>query len=591
MEKQLQNTLLNLIEKNSSLPVLATDLLLNVKEVNQFTHQLSQELKPGDNLLERLPALKGVISHTTLLNLKPGASTQTAVSIPYWGNGTLLVSSEANTKNKFYFVFISNDIESSIEGKKCFLNNFTATHDLTGKVLELSGIPDKVGLQFSEYILNDLFKHLHPDDREYFFTHALQPVLVNKQPVTTRVRLKKPFGDYLWMEVSINSSQENKNQIRSYWKPIDSYTESDEKSQPENLPCNVPAMVFRSLFDKCRTMIYLSEGCHALTGYPPSAVAYNNKVCFTDLIHVSDKKETVEAVTKAINCKSSYEVEYKATTADGILKWFWEQGKPVFNKGGELIFIEGLITDITERKIYEEKLRENEKILKQTNSELNTFIYKASHDLKGPLASIEGLTMIGKDEVQDQTSLKYLDMINQRCMKLSDTVHLLINVAKIRQSLPIKESIKLNAFIHEAWLEALRSVPEAEDIQFSCSVQNINTFNTDKTFLHIIFSNLLENAVRYRRKLARPSKVSVVVKKYGNGIKVHVEDNGTGIKEKQKKRIFNMFFRGTELSQGSGLGLYLVKYTINKLGGRIHCTSKHGYGTRFTFVLNDKGQE
>ena len=124
------------------------------------------------------------------------------------------------------------------------------------------------------------------------------------------------------------------------------------------LICNLPGMVYRCRNDRDWTVTYLSEGCFALTGYHPSDFT-ENRITYVQLIHPDDRDIVWDKVQVALRAKKPFAFTYRIKTASGEEKWAWEQGRGVFASNGELLFLEGFITDITERKLAEEALRES----------------------------------------------------------------------------------------------------------------------------------------------------------------------------------------------------------------------------------------
>ncbi len=122
------------------------------------------------------------------------------------------------------------------------------------------------------------------------------------------------------------------------------------------LMANLPGMAYRCMNDKDWTMEFVSEGSLALTGYEPSDLIGNSKVSYAQLIHPDDVEMVWDKVQAALERKEPFELEYRIGTADGAQKWVWEQGRGIFSAEGELLSLEGFITDITERKLAEERL-------------------------------------------------------------------------------------------------------------------------------------------------------------------------------------------------------------------------------------------
>jgi PAS domain S-box-containing protein len=243
------------------------------------------------------------------------------------------------------------------------------------------------------------------------------------------------------------------------------------------------------------------------------------------------------------------------------------------NGGRNLIFLR----DVSEKKKAEERLT-------AINKDLETFIYKASHDLRGPLASIIGLVNVSFTEITDKNSLKYLEMISQSTARLDKILIGLVQSMNIRDAKVISEPIHFHSLISET-LQRLGHCEGYSDISVSYEVNLQSSFVSSRFILESVFQNIIENAIRYRNRRAVPSFLKIGVTESASGIQVVFEDNGIGIEADLHDRIFEMYFRGTAESSGSGLGLYLVKASIHKLGGSIRIESELRIGSRFILFL------
>jgi PAS domain S-box-containing protein len=124
---------------------------------------------------------------------------------------------------------------------------------------------------------------------------------------------------------------------------------------------NLPGMVYRCGNDPDRTMEFVSEGCNALTGYTPDELVDSRRISFVDLIHSDDRKMVRDAIQSGILVKRAFQIEYRIIRADGSVIQVWEQGRGIYSESGDLLSLEGFITDITERKTIQEILKKSEK--------------------------------------------------------------------------------------------------------------------------------------------------------------------------------------------------------------------------------------
>ncbi|MCZ6692610.1 MAG: PAS domain S-box protein [Bacteroidetes bacterium] len=233
--------------------------------------------------------------------------------------------------------------------------------------------------------------------------------------------------------------------------------------------------------------------------------------------------------------------------------------------------------DITKRTKAEQEL-------KNINQELELFMYKTSHNFKGPAASIRGLIDVALQETKDPNAHNYLELIEKSTVGLEKTLDSLLEVIRVKQGKINLKKIDFNKILEEV-VDSLKYLPGFSEVKFKSVIPNKSNFYSDRTLLVSIFQNLIENAVKYR-DLKKKSLVKISVEEdEKTGVKIQVEDNGLGIRSDVEGEIFNMFFRANEFSKGIGLGLYLVKNSVEKLNGSIRVRSKEGKGTNFSLYL------
>ena len=271
-----------------------------------------------------------------------------------------------------------------------------------------------------------------------------------------------------------------------------------------------------------------------------------------------------------------YELQLQHKNGDTI--WVLVAGAPYIDSNGDAIGTIAIITDITDRKSTEIKLQEK-------NNELDAFVYKASHDLKGPLASIIGVTNIARDEVKLPEATRYFDLISKSTERLDNILSELLDVTRINKAQLNYEPINI-PFIIDDIINSLKHLPKSQHIDFQKDIHINNGFQSDKKLLTSILQNLIVNSINYHDPKAQPPVVRVSVKeKFKNKIEFQVSDNGQGIPTRMQQKVFEMFYRGNTQSKGSGLGLYIVKNSIEKLQGSCELQSEPGSGTTFSFVL------
>ncbi|MFW5761905.1 MAG: two-component regulator propeller domain-containing protein, partial [Cyclobacteriaceae bacterium] len=234
-----------------------------------------------------------------------------------------------------------------------------------------------------------------------------------------------------------------------------------------------------------------------------------------------------------------------------------------------------------------EKLKNTLNQLLQTNKELDTFIYRASHDLKGPITRLLGLTMLAKLDNMKNNTQDFIKVIEMNSHDMNRMLNKLINVHEIDKESVVYSEIDLGKLLNEAKNNLdiiLKENPV--DLNISTNFKKNQKIVSDEKLLKLVITNLLENAVIFRRN----HEVNVDIQVFNEDDKLYlkVEDDGLGINQKYFERIFDMFFRGSEKSKGNGLGLYIVKKIMKKLDGEISVNSQENKFTFFEIKLPHK---
>ncbi len=242
------------------------------------------------------------------------------------------------------------------------------------------------------------------------------------------------------------------------------------------------------------------------------------------------------------------------------------------------------VEDITDLKQSHLKLIEKNRDLEKVNSELDSFVYRVSHDLRAPLTSILGLISLMKMETSPEKVHEYIEMQEKSIVKLDQFINEIINLSRNSRLGVSVSRININELIHELF-EGQHYIKTANEIKRICNVCEDVVLFSDLQRLSIILNNLISNSLKYANPYQECPFVEVnVYMEYTNCI-IEVLDNGIGIPENLLPRIFEMFFRATQKHSGSGLGLYIVKETVEKLKGTISVEPQTPYGTMFRVVL------
>jgi signal transduction histidine kinase/tetratricopeptide (TPR) repeat protein len=223
----------------------------------------------------------------------------------------------------------------------------------------------------------------------------------------------------------------------------------------------------------------------------------------------------------------------------------------------------------------EQKVRERTAEMKQAYKELDTFFYRSSHDFRRPLTTFMGLSEVAKITVKDQNALNLFEKVKETAINLDRMLIKLQSISDVGAHQFVYREVSMQTIFENA-LDTYQEAIDTFGIRISVNVGEIKNFLSYPAFLKIIIENLLENSIQFRGR-NDPQITMAAIEKYG-GVEITVKDNGQGVEEEYQDRLFDMFFRGNELSKGNGLGLYIVKKAVSKLSGTLHLETTFGKG-------------
>jgi signal transduction histidine kinase len=234
-------------------------------------------------------------------------------------------------------------------------------------------------------------------------------------------------------------------------------------------------------------------------------------------------------------------------------------------------------------EIKNELIHQQNVIIQERTESLETFLYKASHDLKGPLKSIDGLCDLGKKEKNN--SSVYFDFILKSSQRLQGILESLLGLAKQRSQVLTISTIPLAELIHSCILQSLKEHPGISTITIKNNIPKEVTLRSDYFSIYSVVQNIMENAIKYQDAEKDERVLEISYESTYLGHRLFFKDNGIGIPSKSMDHIFEMFYRAnTTDSSGVGLGLYIVKQTVQLLKGKISIESKE---KKYTHVIID----
>jgi PAS domain S-box-containing protein len=386
-----------------------------------------------------------------------------------------------------------------------------------------------------------------------------------------------------------------------------------ENSVDENLPIDTSPL-FKSILENSKeaaifildekgTVLESNPGALQHFGYSPEDIKGKN---FSVLFTPEDKD------------KSSPEIELKSVLETGSAKdnnyVVHKNGQHIWCHGESILamdekekkFIVKIVYDIDEQKVLEHSLTSSNEQLSQTTEDLNlvnldlssknekldrtikdldTFVYTASHDLKAPINNIEALVDALEQELdqgKNKEEIKeIIKMINKSIDKFKITIDDLATIGKVQAEGKNEDAseVSFQEILEDVKLNLKELIENAGSI-FFVDFSNAPAVNFSPKNLRSVLQNLISNAIKYRSPLRR-SEIQIISKKVDSYILLEVSDNGLGIKNEDKNKIFSMYKRLHTHVEGSGVGMTIVKRIVENNGGMIDVESEEGKGTTF----------
>ncbi|RJP59747.1 MAG: response regulator [Candidatus Auribacter fodinae] len=308
---------------------------------------------------------------------------------------------------------------------------------------------------------------------------------------------------------------------------------------------------------------------------------------FLECVHPDDREFVISAVSASLDRNKEYNIEHRIVWRDKTVRWVSEIGTVFRDETNKPVRMLGVVQDITERKLAEERRMELIRDLEQKNAEMERFTYTVSHDLKTPLVTIEAfLNLLRKDicERRCEGSENIISRMMNASTKMRSLLDDLLNISKAGHLSISPEFFSL----HELTTEAIELVT-GQIIAKNVSVIIDSDFPEiygDRTRLLEVMLNLIDNAVKFSSGMDKPEVHIGCCEKNGKTV-FYVKDNGVGIDPHYTHKIFKLFEKLDANTDGNGIGLTLVKRIIESHQGSIWVESEGiQKGATFYFTLN-----
>jgi len=332
--------------------------------------------------------------------------------------------------------------------------------------------------------------------------------------------------------------------------------------------------------------VYYSTSFKEMLGYSQVEFPYSFSTLI-EAVHPDDRELMMESRDKhLVSHHNRFDAEFRLRIKGGDYRWFHSRGEAVRDDQGKPYRMAGSIVDITIRKLAEESIAQKNAELLKTNEELDRFVYSASHDLRAPIASLLGLIEVARLENDIPSIRKLLKMQERSLLKLDNFIFDIVSYSRNNRVEMEIEKINFRTLLDNVY-DLLHHMDRSKEIKKIIEIDSNLSFHGDKKRIYIILNNLISNAIKYSDPSKPDAYIKILIDSSENGVRIRVVDNGEGIDTQNINRIFDMFYRASVRSDGSGIGLYIVKEVIQKLHGTIEVHSQRYQGTEFTIHLPD----
>ncbi|MDB5193770.1 MAG: hypothetical protein JWQ96_3333 [Segetibacter sp.] len=498
--------------------------------------------------------------------------------------GTVQDITEKRKKDKD-LISLNYDLKTLFENMQ---ETFFSVDMTKYSMLQISKACEEIyGYTVEDFMANSnlWFEIVLEEDKEII--RADYPAMHEGNSILQQYRILTKQGHVKWVESRINPTVQQGKLVR-----LDGLTTDITKRKSVEIALQNNEQKFRTLIENCSDgitvaneqleFVFASNSMSRLSGFLLEELIGKKVLDFL----LPEETGLAESIAQMLTNNPGKPFPIKGSFRKKNGGYFFYEGH-ITNLLQDPV-IEGIVCnfhDVTEREKAEDAVKASNIELKKTNKELDRFVYSVSHDLRAPLASILGGLEYAETETNDANMLKSLRLMKGSAQKLDGFVVDILNYSRNSRIEIKNELIDFLQLFNEVRdnLKYMHSKQATVDIWVR--VENEHVFYSDRSRLSIIINNLVSNAIRYCNPAAATRDVEISVRVDELNATIVIKDNGLGIDKKFHNRIFDMFYRLSKKSEGSGLGLYIVKETVEKLQGSIHLESEPGLGSEFTICI------
>jgi PAS domain S-box-containing protein len=361
---------------------------------------------------------------------------------------------------------------------------------------------------------------------------------------------------------------------------------------------NIEEAFWLSVPNDLERKAYVSPAYERLWGWSAETFLHDPDAWSRSLIG-EDREQTLLAYRNFIEGISDYDVEYRIVRPDGSVRWIWDRAFPIRDETGKLCRVAGVALDVSQRRADQDRQR-------QLVEEVRHFAYIISHDLRAPLANLNGfsrelegaLAKIGStatnamprlssDERQQlrlalDDSSESLQYIRSSVSRMGRLIEAILKLSRLGHMDLRFQRLDMNELVQDT-LNTLAHQINQKGVEVS--IGDLPDIVADRTSMEQIVGNLLDNAIKYLDP-ARPARIQIAGWQDGSETCIAVTDDGVGIAADDRERVFQVFQRARNLEvPGEGMGLAYVRTLVRRHGGKIRCESIPGAGSTFTVTI------
>ena len=441
-----------------------------------------------------------------------------------------------------------------------------------------------------------ILRFVQPEDAGSVLAHFRRSKS-SREPVFTQVRLRRADKRYVPVELISLHSRKMRGLFRTAIVDASSRIATEEKLAQthrslQNVLDTLQGIVWEA--DAATLdIVFVSQFAERLLGYPTSQW-FQERFWERHLV-VDDRERVMRALSKALAEKTDLEIEYRVMNAERRVLWLHDRIRILYDEHRPKLL--GIAVDITRQKQIEQELAEardnlEERVALRTSelqlalSELESFSYSLSHDLRAPLRAIKGYSELLESSLEDKLEPQernFLKRMQESAIRMDGLIQDVLQYNRVLRAPLDLHPVDLEKLVNGVLRDYPNLQPPAADIEV---LKPLLPVLGHEAFLTQCVSNLLGNAVKFVSPGQQP-RVRVATQPANSEVEVLFEDNGIGIGSEEQENIFGIFHRGrnSQAFEGTGIGLAIVRKAIERMGGRVGVQSTPGKGSRFWLRL------